>query len=563
MSKYFVYCRKSSEEKDRQVLSIESQKKELLDLFQTKQGLSVVDVLEESCSAKSPGRSVFNAMLRRIEKGEADGIIAWYPDRLARNSIDGGRLIYLIDRGKITDLKFLAYGFDNSPEGIMMLGILFAQSKHYSDKLSKDVRRGIRAKLQQGGRPGLVPIGYVNEQANKTVIKDPERFDLVRRIWTMFLQGTPVARITQTVREKWELRSMPRKHSGGALLSRSAIYGILTNPFYCGFVRHNGELHPGKHAAMISLQDFTRTQHLLGREERQKPQRREFALTGLIRCGECVCMITAEEKVNRQGHVYTYYRCTKKKNTCSQRFIRREELEQQIAAFLESITVSERFAQWAQIYLRRRNQEEDRTAGMIRDSLEKAEGEGKSQLNNLLSLRLRDLLTDAEFVEKKNALTLQLGQIREKLGELNDEGKHRLEPGEDWIFFASKAKKLFLHGNLRTKRSVLEIVGSNLRLRDKILLTEARKPFQILSAGLQSLGWLGTVNDVRTFCINAQQNEEVIEQLARIKQLLFQKEQTEEDLSLSDPPKRKKYFPVGQLREELQRRIHGDGRSGV
>ena len=77
----------------------------------------------------------------------------------------------------------------------MMLGILFAQSKHYSDKLSKDVRRGIRAKVHQGWRPGQAPVGYLNDAVNRIIIKDPQRFDLVKRIWKMFLQNVAIASI--------------------------------------------------------------------------------------------------------------------------------------------------------------------------------------------------------------------------------------------------------------------------------------------------------------------------------------------------------------------------------
>src|SRR3990167_1350929 len=113
MIKYFIYCRKSSEDEERQVLSIEAQLQELRD-FAKQNNLFVVKQYYESKTAKEPGREVFNEMLGEIEKGTAQGILAWNPDRLARNSIDGGRVIYLVDTQKITSLKFPTFWLCNS-----------------------------------------------------------------------------------------------------------------------------------------------------------------------------------------------------------------------------------------------------------------------------------------------------------------------------------------------------------------------------------------------------------------------------------------------------------------
>jgi len=104
-TKFFIYARKSTDVEDKQVRSIEDQITELR-AFAKQEGLNVIDTFIEKQSAKIPGRPIFGEMLKRIEKGEAAGILAWHPDRLARNSVDGGRIIYLLDCGRITALKF-------------------------------------------------------------------------------------------------------------------------------------------------------------------------------------------------------------------------------------------------------------------------------------------------------------------------------------------------------------------------------------------------------------------------------------------------------------------------
>ena len=134
MPKYYLYARKSTDDEDRQILSIESQINELRE-FARKENLLIVDEFVEAKSAKSPGRPIFDFMLKQLESNNADGILAWHPDRLARNSLDGGKIIYFIDRGIINDLRVPTYRFDNTAQGKFMLSIAFGQSKYYIDNL--------------------------------------------------------------------------------------------------------------------------------------------------------------------------------------------------------------------------------------------------------------------------------------------------------------------------------------------------------------------------------------------------------------------------------------------
>ena len=120
--KYFLYARKSTDVEDKQILSIEAQLTELRD-YAAREKLFIVEELVEKQSAKIPGRPIFNAMIDRIEKDEASGIVSWHPDRLACNSVDGGKLIYLVDTGKIAALKFPQFWFEPTPQGKFMLNI--------------------------------------------------------------------------------------------------------------------------------------------------------------------------------------------------------------------------------------------------------------------------------------------------------------------------------------------------------------------------------------------------------------------------------------------------------
>lgn len=136
----FLYARKSTDVEDKQVLSIEAQLAELRS-YAKLEGLEIAEEFVEKKSAKMPGRLVFNDMMNRLERKEAVGIIAWHPDRLARNSVDGGRVVYLLDCEHISMLKFPTFWFENTSQGKFMLSIAFGQSKYYVDSLSENTKR--------------------------------------------------------------------------------------------------------------------------------------------------------------------------------------------------------------------------------------------------------------------------------------------------------------------------------------------------------------------------------------------------------------------------------------
>ncbi|MBS1214915.1 MAG: Recombinase [Proteobacteria bacterium] len=130
--KVFLYARKSTDDEERQMLSIDAQLNELRE-YARKEFLTIAREFVESMTAKEPGRPVFNDMLRLVERGEADALLAWHPDRLARNSVDGGWIIYLVDTGKLNALKFPTFWFENTPQGKFVLNMAFGQSKYYVD----------------------------------------------------------------------------------------------------------------------------------------------------------------------------------------------------------------------------------------------------------------------------------------------------------------------------------------------------------------------------------------------------------------------------------------------
>ena len=248
MSRYFIYCRKSSESEDRQVLSIESQVNELKRLAE-KLKLPIVEILCESKSAKEPGRPVFDNMLLNIKRGKADGIICWKLDRLARNPVDGGQIMWLLQQGVIKHIR--TYDQEYYPgDNVIVMSVELGMANQYILDLSKNVKRGLRAKVEKGWMPSLAPLGYLNDRSKGKgrveIVKDPDRFNLIRNMWDLMLTGhhRPLA-IREIANKKWGLRTV---HC--TPLSRSSIYRIFTNSFYYGYFEYpkgSGNWYKGSH----------------------------------------------------------------------------------------------------------------------------------------------------------------------------------------------------------------------------------------------------------------------------------------------------------------------------
>ena len=332
-------------------------------------------------------------MLKLIENGEADGILSWHPDRLARNSVDGGKIIYFIDTGNIKDLKFPTYKFDNSAYGKFILTIAFGQSKYYVDNLSENVKRGLRQKLRRGEWPGWAPVGYLNNLKTHTIVLGPDKYKLVKKMFELYATGKYSIRRLLDVARKIGLKGKTGKN-----LSRSNMESILKNPFYYGVMLYKGEIYEGSHPPIITKQLFDKVQHVF--KQRSNPTREKthnFIFRGFIRCGECGGMITAEIKKGR----YIYYHCTKRITKCSQKFLREEGLARRIVYSLAKIWLNDKTTEKILEDFEKHRKRENSTASSEISRLEKELKTVEEKIDKLLDGYLSQIVDANEYQAKK------------------------------------------------------------------------------------------------------------------------------------------------------------------
>ncbi|PJA86454.1 MAG: hypothetical protein CO142_00120 [Candidatus Moranbacteria bacterium CG_4_9_14_3_um_filter_44_28] len=480
--KYILYARKSTEEDDRQVLSIEAQLVELKE-FAAKEKLEIVASLCEAKTAKEPGRIKFAEMLSLLEKGKADGIISWHPDRLARNSVDGGKIIYFVDRGLIKSLKFPCFWFEPTPQGLFMLNIAFGQSKYFVDNLRENVKRGLRQKIRNGVWPGWAPVGYINNPKTRGIDIDLSKAPKVKKLFEMYATGEYTLHSLANWCKEQDLRG-----NLGKPLVIANIQKNLQNVFYLGLMKWKGEIFEGQHEPLISKKLFDKCQEVMEKRGKvQEVRKHHFAFLGLLKCSSCGCSITGERQ---KGH--NYYRCIKKKGLCQEKhYLREEALTDQIKSFLQKVSLSSQDTEKVLAALdseqEKAREESQWQVGALKTELVQIE----IKLQKLLDVYLDDALTQQEYAAKKQSLLSQKMSLSEKITDFETKGLSWLEPAREFVKSLNQAANLLSSPNPTAMTTFLKNIGSNHILRNREFVFTPKIEYKLVAerseAGSQNL----------------------------------------------------------------------------
>ncbi len=471
--KYILYCRKSTDTEDKQVQSLESQESELTKLAAS-QNLNVILTLKEKMSAKSEGRPMFNDMLKMIRAGKADAILCWKMDRLARNFIDGGRVIDLLQRGTIKEIR--TFEATHLPsDNVLMLAMHFGMANQYIRDLSTNVKRGIRTKLEKGIWANRAPLGYLNDKVEKTILLDATIAPYIRRTFELYATGSYSILDVSNTLYKEGLRT-----PSGKKVYRGMIYRILNNPFYSGVMRMDGKLYAGNHEPIISKSLYDDAQYVLSGKSRSCTQKLFFPLRGFMHCGACGCLLTATLK---KGHHYYY--CTNGRFSCSEHksYLRETYLYEKVASLFDDLVFTDRKIE---LMYKAAKEEMERTGGETAHALQSLKNRLQAlpaRESRLLDAFVADQISKDLYDQKVETLKHERFDIEKQTSELEaGQTVRTLEPTKAVFLEASRAKHEFLEGNDMKKRAIVEKLLWNLNIKDRnIQEVRYKTPFNIIA----------------------------------------------------------------------------------
>lgn len=486
--KYIIYVRKSTDDKDKQVRSLGDQIAECKQLANNL-GITNYKILKESESAKEPDiRPKFRWMLDNIQNGKYDGIIAWHPDRLARNMKDAGEIIDLVDKCIIESLKFVSFTFENTPSGKMLLGIAFVLSKQYSDQLSVNVKRGIRRNINEGRYINSSKHGY-KKDSNHFLRPDGENFILIKQAFQMRLDGKTLDEIAHFLNKSNYKRT--RKMGGKpepCKMDKKRLSEVFRDPIYTGIVMYGDHIkdftEEFNFVPMITPDEFLRINKAsplkktfqLVRNGRKADTVRANLLRGIVYCGDCKIPMHSgiSSKTNTKGQKVEryYYRCDTK--DCATKNVRAKVVIDFVCDFFEKHTLATKKAYNAY------TKEMERLIALrtkeCNSQLRALKAE-KSQKTKQLANAKRFLLEEEDSVIKRSfsedvkVLVLRLSKIEEQIADLEEQKKQvrgtMLAYKEFLELFGNLAKSIRKIKEMKKLDFIIRKFFSNFVIKDK------------------------------------------------------------------------------------------------
>lgn len=506
-----VYCRKSTESEDRQILSLPAQRDEA-DKLTLQLGIKKVVYYEEAKSAKVSGnRAAFSKMISHLKSKKINVIVCWKLDRLARNMVEGGQIIDLLQRGIIKAIitPFKTYYPD---ESALILSVEFGVANQYSRDLSQNVSRGMVRKAQMGSPNGQAVIGFRNDKTgdkgSKLWIVDEDRLPIVKEIFSMYLSGNySGVKICAWAKDVAKLTTPMRRKRGNKFLSVSAIYRMLAEPIYAGYFYFQGEryeLSP-KLPRIITIEEHRKILRMLGRKNTPKTKVHETLYRGYItspynetvgadvkmqlicdckhkfaflnrktcpKCGKEIALLNKPKYL-----FYTYYRNkARSKRGESTRYISEQKVTEALVSYMHNnLSMSIDLKDFCLAYIEQLEGESNEKL-IAANRLKRIE-ELKTKKIRYRTLLIDDLITREEYLA-------DVERINNEIDDLSTDifSKRVLDTSRTVFSIGLAISQVFTDkaASIDEKRFVLSQLGANLQWNEKTLIIIPSKLLQCI-----------------------------------------------------------------------------------
>jgi len=352
--------------------SIQTQKKLLEKAAKEKGYTEILTFSDDGITGTTMNRPGFQAMIKEIERGYIGAVFVKDLSRLGRNYREVG--YYTEEFFPEHDVRFISVsdGVDSAEGEDELAPFRNIMNEWYSKDISKKRRISNKVKGGAGEPLSMPPYGYMKDPENpKRWIIDKDAAPLVRRIFSMTLEGKGVAQIATALNRDGILTPMNYWQSKGlnrggkknverpTQWNASTIYKILSLQEYCGDVINfktfsksyknkrryinedaNRAVFLNVHDPIIERATWEKVQQMRGSRKRQpKSTAQRSIFSGMLKCSDCGSNLGYH--FNQKNRDIKYFNCANNNNSCGcteTHYIREDFLEQVVLQEVRRLT---------------------------------------------------------------------------------------------------------------------------------------------------------------------------------------------------------------------------------
>lgn len=478
MEKAVIYARVSSEEQAKHGFSIENQKRQCEEFAQRNDYYVIKTFVDEGKSAKDLDRPEIQDLMAYCGKKQNDvkAVIIWRLDRISRNNEDyHGALRPLFERKGIKLLSATEANV-NTIEGDLMRNIAINFAEYERKVIGVRTIAGLRQKAEQCEYPHKAPIGYKNisrEDGSKTTVVDENYAFYVKQAFNLYDSGMYSLRSLTDKLYQDGLRSKTGKR-----IPKTSIEHMLKNIFYTGVFKFEDKIYENaKHTPIISKELFYRVQDRLIDPDKTRKHNIDFAYTGLIRCGYCGCLLTAELKKGK----YIYYHCTGNKGgNCKRDYINETKIDKTIAEILKLIIIPQDIRGRISSELKVVHDKKNGYSKDIKASIIKQIQTLENRIEEAFTLKLDNVITHEFWKSQNDKWQTEKDKLKIQLDEIDKLDKEFYNKADILLGFTDNAYEYFSKGNSKQKRKILEIISDEITYKNKHFDIKLKPVFQTI-----------------------------------------------------------------------------------
>lgn len=324
-----LYPRVSTEDQSRFGHSLDEQEDRLKKLCEFKDYEIYKVYREEGVSAKDTNRPKFKEMIQDMKDGKINKIVVYKLDRLTRSIQDLENICKMLEEYNC-DLESVAEEINTgNANGKFFIRMLTILAQLEIERTSERTKFGLIGAAKKGHISGQPALGYTKKDKSKKLVIDELESDVVKRIFSMYLEGSSVCHICDIFNEE----NVLNKH-----WATTTVDKILSNKIYIGSIEHgkrdkkNTQIFEAVVPAIIDKTTFECVQKRKEKNLKNYKRKRTYIFMQKILCPKCHKIMGGESSTSGTGAKHIYYKCN-----CCKRRISEKKIESELMKFLNDM----------------------------------------------------------------------------------------------------------------------------------------------------------------------------------------------------------------------------------